>query len=42
MPTRPGLTESDHENMDLFLYHVLEAYWGGEITKVQLSQLWPM
>ena len=33
MQDKGNLTDKDHENMDAFLGHVLDAYKSGEITK---------
>ncbi|GAB0079377.1 hypothetical protein [Pseudomonas sp. PS02290] len=33
MSSKTELTDRDHENMDAFLGHVLEAYKSGETTK---------
>lgn len=33
MASKTELTSSDHENMDAFLGHVLDAYKAGQVTK---------
>lgn len=33
----PSLTDRDHDNMDLFLNHILEDFKNGDLTKNQVA-----